>query len=73
MRSLEEYAVECAVNKVFASEVLNYVVDENVQIYGGFFGSTVSAAYAEEMRSSHRRATRIADPLGIRAGEATHG
>ncbi len=36
MRSLEEYAVECAVNKVFASEVLNYVVDENVQILWRF-------------------------------------
>lgn len=36
MRALEEYAVECAVNKVFASEVLDYVTDETVQVYGGY-------------------------------------
>ncbi|MGM9925048.1 MAG: acyl-CoA dehydrogenase family protein [Bacillus sp. (in: firmicutes)] len=33
--SIAEYAIECSLNKFFASEVLDYVVDEGVQLHGG--------------------------------------
>jgi butyryl-CoA dehydrogenase len=35
-KAIEEYAVECSIIKVFCSEMLDFVVDETVQIYGGY-------------------------------------
>lgn len=36
MKALEEFAAECSMVKVYASEMLDYVVDEGVQIHGGY-------------------------------------
>jgi alkylation response protein AidB-like acyl-CoA dehydrogenase len=36
MKAVEEFAAECSIIKVFASEMLDYVVDEGVQIHGGY-------------------------------------
>jgi alkylation response protein AidB-like acyl-CoA dehydrogenase len=35
LKGIEQFAVECAILKVHGSEVLDYVVDEGVQVYGG--------------------------------------
>jgi hypothetical protein len=34
--SIAEYAIECSLNKFFSTEVLDHVVDEGVQIHGGY-------------------------------------
>jgi butyryl-CoA dehydrogenase len=35
-KAIEEYAVECSILKVWGSEMIDYVVDENLQIHGGY-------------------------------------
>ncbi|MBW7475994.1 acyl-CoA dehydrogenase family protein [Paenibacillus oenotherae] len=35
-KAISEYALECSINKVFATEALNFIVDEGVQIHGGY-------------------------------------
>jgi alkylation response protein AidB-like acyl-CoA dehydrogenase len=35
LATLEEYAIEASIAKVFGSEMLNFVLDENIQIHGG--------------------------------------
>jgi alkylation response protein AidB-like acyl-CoA dehydrogenase len=36
LKAVEEYAVECSILKVWGSEMIDYVVDEMVQIYAGY-------------------------------------
>ncbi len=35
-KAIEEYAIECSIIKVWGSEMIDYVVDETMQIYGGY-------------------------------------
>ena len=35
-KAIEEYAIECSIIKVWASEMVDYVVDETLQIHGGY-------------------------------------
>ena len=36
LKAVEEFAAECSYIKIYASEMLDYVVDEGVQIHGGY-------------------------------------
>lgn len=56
LAALEEFAIECSLLKVAGSEMVDYVVDENVQIHGGngFVGD-----YPAERRFRDARVNRI--------------
>lgn len=56
LKAIEEFAAECSFVKVFASESLDYVVDEGVQIHGG---NGFSAEYAVEKHYRDSRINRI--------------
>jgi alkylation response protein AidB-like acyl-CoA dehydrogenase len=50
LKGVEEYAIECAILKVFGSEMIQYVADEAVQVYGGMgfsADSEVEASYRD--------------------------
>lgn len=46
LKGVEEYSIECAILKVFSSEVVAYVSDEAVQVYGGMGFSAESEVEA---------------------------
>jgi alkylation response protein AidB-like acyl-CoA dehydrogenase len=51
LKGVEQFAIECAILKVHASEVLDYVVDEGVQIFGGM-GFSAEAPMERAYRDS---------------------
>jgi alkylation response protein AidB-like acyl-CoA dehydrogenase len=56
LEALQEYAVECSILKVMGTEVLDYVVDETVQIFGGYGFTT---EYEVERTYRDQRVNRI--------------
>ena len=56
LTACEDFAIECSIVKVYASEMLDYVVDEGVQIHGGY---GFHADYAVERAYRDSRINRI--------------
>ena len=56
LKALREFAIECAILKVYSTEALAYGVDETLQIYGGMGYSTEAGV---EMGYRDARITRI--------------
>lgn len=51
LKSTEQFAIECAILKVWGSEMLDFVVDEGVQVYGGM-GFSADAPMERAYRDS---------------------
>lgn len=51
LKGVEQFAIECAITKVHGSEVLDYVVDESLQVYGGM-GYSADAPMERAYRDS---------------------
>jgi alkylation response protein AidB-like acyl-CoA dehydrogenase len=56
LATIESFAVECSINKVWMSEALAYVVDEALQVYGGY---GYSKEYPAERAYRDARITRL--------------
>jgi alkylation response protein AidB-like acyl-CoA dehydrogenase len=56
LKTIEGFAVECSINKVWTSEALAYVVDEALQVYGGY---GYSREFPAERAYRDARITRI--------------
>lgn len=56
LKAIEGYAVECSINKVWTSEALAFVVDESLQVFGGY---GYSQEFPAERAYRDARITRI--------------
>ena len=56
LKTIEGFAVECSINKVWSSEALAFVVDEALQVYGGY---GYSKEFPAERAYRDARITRI--------------
>lgn len=51
LKGVEQFAIECAIGKIHSSEVLDYVVDQGLQVYGGM-GYSADAPMERAYRDS---------------------